>query len=102
MRFFGRPKSLIKRGARLARDDGRALALAKDHERLFALAETVEKVSLELLIAKFENQLANGGSKPQWPPLLDQNPFIPSLVFGYPIVRLASQGADPGSNIVGG
>jgi hypothetical protein len=95
----------------LSRDDGRALVrtltaaaptLAKHPEELFALGETVEKVSLELLIAKFEEQLAKGGTEPVWQRLLDQNPFILSLVFGYPIVRLASQGAVGGWRLKGG
>ena len=95
----------------LSRDDGRALVrtlsaaaptLARDPKQLFALGETVEKVSLELLIAKLEDQLAKGGSEAQWQRLLDQNPFILSLVFGYPIVRLASQGAVGGWRLKGG
>lgn len=106
-------KLLARRSDRspLSREDGKALvdtlskaapALAKDPEQLFALGETIEKVGLELLIAKFEEQLAKGGTEPQWQKLLDLNPFILSLVFGYPIVRLASQGAVGGWRLRGG
>lgn len=88
--------------SRLSRDDSRALVktltaaapgLAKDPEQLFQLGETVERVSLQVLIGKFEAQLEKGGKEADWQKLLDQNPFIVSLVFGYPIVHLASQGA---------
>jgi hypothetical protein len=95
----------------LSRDDGRALVrtlstaapgLATDPKQLYALGETVEKISLQVLIAKFEALLAMGGSESQWQRLFDQNPFILSLVFGYPIVRLASQGSVGGWRLRGG
>ena len=96
----------------LSRDDGRALVLtlsvaaptlARDPKQLFALGETVEKVSLELLIAKLEDQLAKGGSEAQWQRLCSIRTLsILSLVFGYPIVRLASQGAVGGWRLKGG
>jgi hypothetical protein len=95
----------------LSRDDNRALiktltaaapALAKTPDQLFALGQTVETVSLEVLITKLEAQLAKGGSEAQWQKLLDQNPFVLSLVFGYPIVHLASQGVIGGWRLKGG
>lgn len=95
----------------LSRDDSRALVktlsqaapqLAKDPDQLVALGEAVEKVSLEVLIGKFEALLGQGGAEAQWQRLLDENPFILSLVFGYPIVRLASQGSVGGWRLKGG
>jgi hypothetical protein len=97
--------------APLSRDDSRALVktlsqaapqLAKDPEQLVALGEAVEKVSLEVLIGKFEALLGQGGTEAQWQRLLDENPFILSLVFAYPIVRLASQGSVGGWRLKGG
>jgi hypothetical protein len=95
----------------LSRDDGRALVktlagaastFAKDPEELFALGEAIEKVSLEVVIGKFEAQMSRGGTELQWQRLLDENPFILSLVFGYPIVQLASQGTVGGWHLKGG
>jgi hypothetical protein len=72
--------------------DDSSEALAHAPAQLFALGETVERISLEVLIAQFEALLAKGGTERAWQKMLDLNPFPLSLVFGYPIVKLASQG----------
>lgn len=106
-------KLLSRRGepSKLSRDDGKALiktlkaatpGLAEDAEQLFALGQEVERVSLAVMLQRFEALLAKPGSEAQWQSLLDQNPFILSLVFGYPIVRLARQGAVGGWRLSGG
>lgn len=106
-------KLLDRRAERstLNAEDGKALVrtlaqaaptMTKTPEQLFALGEMVERVSLELLIDRFKDQLEKGGREAQWQRLLDLNPFILSLVFGYPIVRLASQGTVGGWRLKGG
>lgn len=106
-------KLLSRRGAvtRVSRTDGAVLvktlraaapALAESPDQLFALGETIERVALGALIRKFEALLAKGGSEAQWQALLDRNPFVLMLVFGYPIVKLASQGAVGGWQLAGG
>jgi hypothetical protein len=82
-------------------DNSSSEALARMPAQLFALGETVERVSLEVLINRFEGLLAKGGTERAWQKLLDLNPFILSLVFGYPIVKLASQGHVGGWKLAG-
>ena len=81
--------------------DNSSEALARMPAQVFALGETVERVSLEVLISRFEALLAKGGTERAWQKLFDLNPFILSLVFGYPIVKLASQGHVGGWKLAG-
>ena len=51
--------------------DNSSEALACAPAQLFALGETVERVSLEVLIAQFEALLAKGGTEHAWQKMLD-------------------------------
>ena len=56
-------------------------------EQVFRLHRDIELVNLDTLIAKFRHLLMTKSKvERQWQKLFDLNPFILSMVFGYPIV----------------
>lgn len=74
----------------------------QDPERLFQLQRNVELVALEDLIAKFAAVLADATSaETRWQKLLERNPFVLSMAFGYPAVQVRSQ-ATVGAPMVDG
>jgi hypothetical protein len=83
----------------LLREVGKRVAdLSRENpERLFRLHRDIELVNLDTLIDGFRDLLAkNSKVERQWQKLFDLNPFILSMVFGYPIVvvlREATVGA---------
>ena len=66
--------------------DNSSEALARMPAQLFALGETVERVSLEVLISRFEALLGKGGTERAWQKLFDLNPFI--LIAWFSAIRL--------------
>ncbi|KTE39791.1 hypothetical protein ATE62_08665 [Sphingopyxis sp. HIX] len=55
-----------------------------------ALQRDIELVSLDTLIERFDALMKANASESRWQKLLDANPFILSMVFGYPVVLVAS------------
>ena len=81
----------------------RADDLARDEPVLLAaLHKTLQIASLDALIERFEALLGrNNAAKRDWQALLHQNPFLLSLVFGFPIVLVAQQANVGGMSIEG-
>lgn len=74
---------------------------ARDPKEFVQLQKDIELVSLDRLIAAFEVRLRRNSRESEWQKLLEINPFILSMLFGHPIVTLAS-GASLGGQTVGG
>lgn len=78
-------------------------ALAKAHpERLMQLRDELELVSLKELIDKFRSMLGQKLTEGKWQKFLSDNPFVLSLVFGYPVIKLGEQVAVGGIRLIGG
>lgn len=73
----------------------------KEPERLIKLRSEIELVTLDRLIERFDEMLARATSENDWQKLFRLNPFILTMIFGYPIVLLAPQGHVGGTDISG-
>ncbi|MDX5332181.1 MAG: DUF4263 domain-containing protein, partial [Caulobacteraceae bacterium] len=56
-----------------------------------ALVREIELVTLEELIARFEQRLAANGDEEAWQKFFKTHPFILKLAFGYPILAMGDQ-----------
>jgi hypothetical protein len=66
--------------------------LAKQQPKaLMKLHNDIELVTLENLIEKFEEMLSKKLTEPNWQKLFNENPFILTLAFGYPIIKFSGQ-----------
>jgi hypothetical protein len=81
----------------------RADDLSRDEPRLLAsLQKTVQIASLKTLIERFDTLLNRAKSvERDWQKLLLENPFLLSLVFGFPIVLVAEQANVGGMSLDG-
>jgi hypothetical protein len=68
---------------------------------LLQLKNDLELVSLEALIAKFEEMLGKTLVENQWQKLFNENPFILNMVFGYPVVKIRDQAHVGGQTLAG-
>ncbi len=68
---------------------------------LTKLKNDIELVSLELLISAFEKLLATQTKEDTWQRLFNENPFILSLAFGYPAVKISDQASVGGKKLSG-
>ncbi len=75
--------------ARAAASNARTLA-EKEPLEFAALQRDIELVSLEALIASFQRLMDENASEKRFQRLFELNPFILSMVFGYPAVLVAS------------
>lgn len=58
-------------------------------DKLFKLHRQIELVNLDMLIQRFEALLAlPHKAEKRWQNLFDLNPFILSMIFGYPVVKV--------------
>lgn len=77
---------------------GNAAAIAdRDPKEFVQLQKDLELVSLDKLIRTFEKSLGRNHNESHWQKMLELNPFILSMVFGYPIVIV-----QPGASVGGG
>jgi len=78
-------------------------ALAKTQtDQLLALKADIELATLAELIEKFDDMIAGNLSESRWQTFFQQNPFVLSLAFGYPIVMLQGQASIGGTRLNGG
>lgn len=70
-------------------------------EKLVRLKNDLEFVNLEKLIARYEDMLAKGHNEAAWQEFLERNPFVLSLVFSYPIVKVGQQASVGGRKLSG-
>ena len=77
-----------------------AIARAKP-EKLAKLQEDIELVTLEVLICRYEKMLSQKLKENRWQDFFNQNPFILSMAFGYPIVKVKDQASIGGRKLSG-
>ena len=70
-------------------------------EKLVRLQNDIELVNLENLIDRFRVMLEGGHSESLWQEFFDENPFILSLAFGYPIIKVGQQTSVGGRKLSG-
>jgi hypothetical protein len=91
------------RQALLSAVNANAMAIAKrDPHEFVQLQKDIEVVSLDVLIASFEQRLRYNANETEWQKLLEINPFILTMLFGQPIVKLQGGAHVGGQSIVGG
>ena len=70
-------------------------------DRLAKLQHDIELVTLETLIARYEEMITKKLSEKRWQDFLNENPFVLSLAFGYPIIKVKDQAYVGGRKISG-
>jgi hypothetical protein len=71
-------------------------------QQLFQLHRDIELVNLDVLIARFKMLLASADkAEKRWQKLFDLNPFILTMIFGYPVVAVLRE-AGVGLPLLGG
>lgn len=85
---------------RLVTKNTKAIVEAKP-EVLSKLRKDIELVTLEALIEKYERSLSKNYNEDYWQGLFSQNPFILSLVFGYPVIKVKDHAHIGGKKISG-
>lgn len=70
-------------------------------EKLARLQHEIDLVNLEVLIDKFEAMLTTESDEEVWQEFLNGNPFILSLAFGYPIIKVQEKASIGGRKISG-
>lgn len=72
-----------------------------DPVTLAKLKSDIELVSLERLISSYECLLTKNTKEDTWQELFNQNPFILSLAFGYPAIKISDQASVGGKRLSG-
>ncbi|PCI51627.1 MAG: hypothetical protein COB45_14205 [Gammaproteobacteria bacterium] len=72
-----------------------------DSVTLTKLKNDIELVSLERLIASYEELLTKKTKEDTWQRLFNENPFILSLAFGYPAIKISDQASIGGKRLSG-
>ncbi len=72
-----------------------------DSVTLAKLKSDIELVSLERLISSYEDLLNKKTKEDTWQELFNQNPFILSLAFGYPAIKISDQASVGGKRLTG-
>lgn len=70
-------------------------------EKLAKLHDDIELVALEVLIGRFEDMLSKQLKESRWQSFFNENPFILSMAFGYPIVKVKDQASIGGRKLSG-
>jgi len=72
-----------------------------DTVTLSKLKNDIELVSLERLIEDYKNLLTQKTNEGHWQRLFNENPFILSLAFGYPAIKISDQASVGGKRLSG-
>lgn len=72
-----------------------------DSLTLAKLKNDIELVSLERLISSYEDLLNKKTKEDTWQKIFNQNPFILSLAFGYPAIKISDQASIGGKRLTG-
>lgn len=79
-----------------------AADIAEDQpEKLAKLRGDIELVTLEALIKRFEEMLGEKLVEGRWQDFFNENPFILSMAFGYPVVKVRDQASVGGRKLSG-
>lgn len=90
------------RTAALSAVGSNAAAIAEASPTEFAkLHMTLELVSLDRFIERFKDALGRATAEKNWQRLFNLNPFMLSMIFGYPVVMIRSQAAVGGASVSG-
>ena len=73
----------------------------KNAEKLAKLQRDIDLVTLDDLIEKYGDLIEKQGREGRWQEFLNQNSFILSLAFGYPILKIRSQASVGGRKVSG-
>lgn len=71
-------------------------------ERLAKLQSDIELVTLEALIARYEDMLGKSLNEERWQAFFHENPFILHMAFGYPVIKVQDQASVGGRKLSGG
>lgn len=85
-------REIDKRSDEIVRQEPRTMA---------ALQRTIELVTLDVLIERFNTMLADDPVEAVWQDLLQTNLFLLSMVFGFPVVLIQSQAHIAGARLDG-
>jgi len=76
--------------------------IQKDHpEELVKLRNDIETVTLEDLISRFKIMLEKDLNETHWQRMLEENPFILTMAFGTPVIKIQGQAYVGGRKISG-
>lgn len=79
-----------------------AVDIAKDQpEKLVKLRGDIELVTLEALIARYEEMLGEKLVEGRWQDFFNENPFILNMAFGYPVIKVRDQASVGGRRLSG-
>ncbi len=70
-------------------------------EKLVRLQSGIELATLENLITRYEEMINQTINEDSWQTFLNENPFILSLAFGYPIIKIQDQASVGGRKLSG-
>ena len=70
-------------------------------EKLVKLQNDIELATLDNLIMRYEEMINKNFPEADWQRFLNENPFILSLAFGYPIIKVQNQASVGGRKISG-
>ena len=70
-------------------------------EKLAKLQDDIELVKLDTLILRYEEMLTKENQEYRWQRFLNENSFVLSLVFGYPIIKVQEQASVGGRKLSG-
>ena len=70
-------------------------------EKLVKLQNDIELATLDNLIMRYEEMINKNFPEADWQRFLNENPFILSLAFGYPIIKVQDQASVGGRKISG-
>ena len=91
-------------------DQSAAIRLVEENKRdiahkapaqLLQLRKDIEIVALEVLITKVDEMLGKNLHESRWQNLLNENPFILNLAFGYPVIKIQDQAHVGGRRLSG-
>nr|WP_294502711.1 Shedu immune nuclease family protein [uncultured Rhodopila sp.] len=79
-----------------------AAAVARNEPTKFIqLQKNIEIISLDMLLTAFSKKMERDRPESEWQKLLETNPFILSMLFGYPIVVVQSSASVGGTTLQG-
>lgn len=70
-------------------------------EKLAKLRGDIELVTLEALITRYEGMLGEKLNEGHWQDFFNENPFILSMAFGYPVIKVRDQASVGGRKLSG-
>lgn len=73
----------------------------KQPEKLAKLRGDIELVTLEALITRYEGMLGENLVEGRWQAFFNENPFILSMAFGYPVIKVRDQASVGGRKLSG-